>query len=87
MISFLQGLNIGGKIYNGYAVINNTQNEEFVSEDSIYIETNDNQYHIVEDTELKDKTITGAHFNMDYIVKTMYSRTTIYREKRRNFKE
>ena len=28
IISFLQGLNIGGKVYNGYSVITNTKNEE-----------------------------------------------------------
>ena len=37
LISFLQGLSIGGKIYNGYSVINNNKNEEVVTEDSIYI--------------------------------------------------
>ncbi len=74
MISFLQGLHIGSKTYNGYAVINNSQNEEFVSEDSIYVETLDNnncEYHRLEDKELKNKTVTGAHFNINYIVKTM----------------
>ena len=76
MISFLQGLHIGSKTYNGYAVINNSQNEEFVSEDSIYIETLDNnnnsEYHRVEDKEItNNKTVTGAHFNINYIVKTM----------------
>lgn len=37
VISFLQGLSIGGKIYNGYSVINNNKNEEVVTENSIYI--------------------------------------------------
>ena len=49
LISFLQGLSIGGKIYNGYSVINNNKNEEVVKEDSIYIiedVTNENStYH------------------------------------------
>ncbi len=80
IISFLQGLNIGSKIYNGYAVINNSQNEEFVSENSIYIETKDEsdnyEYHRVEGLKLQDTAnnhlqITGAHFNIDYMVKTM----------------
>lgn len=73
MISFLQGLSIGSKVYNGYAVINNSQNEEFVSEDSIYIETNDNNYHRVECMKLADEqdNITGAHFNINYNVKSM----------------
>ena len=41
IISFLQGLNIGGKVYNGYSIITNNKNEEVVSEDSIYIITDD----------------------------------------------
>ena len=50
IISFLQGLNIGGKVYNGYSIINNTKNEEYVSEDSIYIADNKS----VTEVELKD---------------------------------
>ena len=45
IISFLQGLNIGGKVYNGYSIITNTKNKEVVSEDSIYILTSDGYYH------------------------------------------
>ena len=37
MITFLQGLNIGGKVYNGHAIVNNDKNEDYVSEDSLYI--------------------------------------------------
>ena len=44
IISFLQGLNIGGKVYNGYSIITNTKNKEVVSEDSIYI-LDDGYYH------------------------------------------
>ena len=42
VISFFQGANIGGKIYNGYSVIANTMNEDVVMEDSIYIKSGDN---------------------------------------------
>lgn len=51
IISFLQGVNIGGKIYNGYAIVTNTKNEDIVMEDSIYIQTKeDNVFHrITED--------------------------------------
>ena len=37
VISFMQGLNIGGKVYNGYAIATNNNNEEVVTENSIYI--------------------------------------------------
>ena len=39
IISFFQGANIGGKVYNGYSIITNTKNEDVVMEDSIYIKT------------------------------------------------
>lgn len=40
-ISFLQGLNLGNKKYNGYAVVKNSLNRVYVSEDSIYLLAND----------------------------------------------
>ena len=49
-ISFMQGLNIGGKIYSGHSIVTNNNNEEFVSEDSIYmLDTNSNTYYKVKD--------------------------------------
>ncbi len=53
VISFLQGLSIGGKIYNGYSVINNNSNEEVVTENSIYIvkTPSDGYFHRVTSTE------------------------------------
>lgn len=56
VITFLQGLNIGGKIYNGYAIVPNNSNEDFVSEDSIYISVG-GEYHKV--THLTDSGIRG----------------------------
>lgn len=37
LISFLQGMPIGGKVYNGCSVIANNKNDEVVTEQSIYI--------------------------------------------------
>ena len=57
MISFLQGLNIGGKIYNGHSIITNSNNEDFVSEDSIYILANEdsqNKYHRITEENLEN---------------------------------
>ena len=56
IISFLQGLSIGGKIYNGYAVISNTKNSDVVSEDSIYIKTSDSTLHRVTEEGLNNST-------------------------------
>lgn len=63
IISFLQGLNIGGKIYNGYSIVTNTKTEEVVNTDSIYITTSDGQYHRATDAELVGNTnITRSIF-------------------------
>ena len=72
LISFMQGLSIGGKIYNGYSIVTNTKTEEVVNTDSIYITTADGQYHRVTDAELLDNAymsttnITGAYLNTDF---------------------
>ena len=55
IISFLQGLNIGGKIYNGYTVVTNNKNEEFVDEESIYITTNDGYYNKINDKNFEEE--------------------------------
>ena len=60
IISFLQGMNVGGKIYNGYSVITNTKNSDVVAKDAIYIETTDDKViHRATETGLGSK-VTGA---------------------------
>lgn len=70
IISFLQGLNIGGKIYNGYSIIANNKNQEVVSEDSIYLvtkgENNNCEYHKPTEKDLETKNIIDACFNIDF---------------------
>lgn len=56
VISFFQGANIGGKVYNGYSIVTNTKNEDVVMEDSIYIKNNDGIHRITE----KDLSSTNA---------------------------
>ena len=48
-------MKIGDKAYNGYTVVTNTQNEDLVAEDSIYIK-NDNTLYRVTDNTLKNVT-------------------------------
>lgn len=73
IISFMQGLSIGGKIYNGYSIVTNTKNKEVVSEDSIYIVTNDGTYHRATDSDLiNNNTITQGVFNMDFERKSVF---------------
>ncbi len=88
LISFLQGVSIGGKIYNGYSVINNNKNEEVVTEDSIYIVENVNddnsEYHRVTHKGLENmvnETSSRGVFNIDLERKSVgstNSETTLY---------
>ena len=85
LISFLQGLSIGGKIYNGYSVINNNKNEEVVTEDSIYIVEDrtvaNSTYHRVTHTNLILKDNSIGVFNIDFEKKALRnanSTTTLY---------
>lgn len=73
IISFLQGLNIGGKVYNGYSIITNTKNEEVVSEDSIYITTSDGEYHKPTEANLEAKPISEGVLNIDFERKSLTS--------------
>ncbi len=49
MISFVQGIEIGGKTYNGYTIINNSESKEVVREENIYILGADRFYHRIGD--------------------------------------
>ncbi len=74
IISFLQGLSIGGKIYNGYAIVSNNKNQEVVAENSIYIvDKNAGRYHQVTDSELPDNSNKNyqGFFNLDFERKTI----------------
>ena len=76
IISFMQGLSIGGKIYNGYSIVTNTKTEEVVNLDSIYIVANDGYYHRPTDSDLSGKTITGAFLNTDFERKSVTNGTS-----------
>ena len=65
MISFMQGINIGGKIYNGYAIVTNTKNEDVVMEDSIYIKTSNNVFHRVTENGLWKQNIEVGVYNVN----------------------
>lgn len=71
IISFMQGLNIGGKIYNGYSIITNTKNQEVVNEESIYM-IDSSQYYKITDKSLKDNTnIIEGVLNIDFERKSL----------------
>lgn len=62
VISFLQGVHIGGKIYNGYSIITNTKNEDIVMPQSIYILNKDtNTFHRVIENGLSGNNMIGIY--------------------------
>lgn len=79
IISFLQGLNIGGKVYNGHSIVTNTKNKEVVSEDSIYVTTKatntdgstEYYYHKPTEMNLNSKNIISGVLNIDFERKSM----------------
>ena len=67
----MQGLPIGGKYFNSYAVISNDMNNEFVDSDSVYLLTSDGQYHMPNCPELVEneayqRTIVGGYINTSF---------------------
>ena len=70
VISFMQGLNIGNKVYNGYSIVTNNNNEEVVTENSIYIaNNNDSTYYSIFKKGLNESMMNNCNyigiFNMD----------------------
>ena len=59
LMSFVQGLDIGGKVYNGYTIVNNTETKEVVQEENIYIVGQDGYYHRIGDKYLEDASHVG----------------------------
>lgn len=80
VISFLQGINIGGKVYNGYSIITNTKNEDVVMEDSIYIITNnDSVAHRVTENGLTGENSYGVfNVNLERRTEEISSTTKYY---------
>lgn len=54
--TFLQGMSIGGKVYNSYSVVANNLTKEYVDENDIYITTTDHTYYKANDKTLLDST-------------------------------
>ena len=76
VISFLQGLSIGGKIYNGYSIVANSKTEEVVNTDAIYLIAN-GEYHRA--TEVGLSNVTRGYLNTDFERKSIVGETsTIY---------
>lgn len=81
VISFMQGVNIGGKVYSGYSIISNNKNEDIVMPDSIYIKTSDRKIHRITEEGLSTFA-SGAigifNVNLERRTGTSASNTTNY---------
>lgn len=76
LISFVQGLNIGGKIYNGYTIVNNSKSKEVVREENIYMIGKDGYYHKINEKNLDIITDAPAgRLNLDFDKKTVTTST------------
>lgn len=60
-ISFLQGMSIGSKKYNGYAVVANTLTKEYIDENDIYILTKDTANNTRTYCKPNDNTISQSN--------------------------
>lgn len=87
MITFLQGLSIGGRIYNGYDIVPNNSNEEYVSEDSIYILAKDGEYHKVTEKGLEVDDNSIGILSTDFMRKTGEATYKIMNADRKTIKE
>lgn len=60
IISFMQGMPVGTKIYNNYTIVTSTKNKQYVSKDAIYFIAN-GYYHKIDCPILKSATgtVTG----------------------------
>lgn len=79
VITFLQGLPMGTKMYNGYAVVTNNKNKDVVTDYSIYIVASDGAFHRIDETGLED--ITGSYkgyLNVDFEKRTNDSTNYYY---------
>lgn len=66
MISFVQGIDIGGKTYNGYTIVNNSESKEVVREENIYILGKDGFYHRIGDKYLIENSNNVGVSNTNY---------------------
>lgn len=78
IISFFQGANIGGKVYNGYSIITNTKNEDVVMKDSIYMRTKTKDIMHITDTNFSEDNVDIGIFNINTEIRTTNGTTPLY---------
>lgn len=67
IVTFLQGLPVGFKTYNNYAIITSSTNEEYLTDDSIYfLDDSHDTYHLIGCQELELTNNVVGYRNSDY---------------------
>ena len=73
LITFVQGMQVGTKVFNDYSIVTSTTNKEYISPDSIYYvnESDDNEegyryYHKIDCPKLKDDQKIVGYRNSDF---------------------
>lgn len=60
MVAFVQGMPVGFKTYNSYAIINNTRNKNYVDQEGLcFINGTDSTYHKIDCPYLEETNIKG----------------------------
>lgn len=60
MVAFVQGLPVGMKTYNNYAIINNTRNKNYIEQEGLaFINSSDSTYHRIDCPYLEENNIQG----------------------------
>lgn len=72
MLTFMQGVPMGTKYYNNYALVQSTSNSLYVSQDALYFiaEGGDGYYHKIDCPYLTGSNITG-YSNFDFLLKKL----------------
>lgn len=60
VISFMEGMPVGTKIYNNYSIVTSTQNKQYINPNSIYFVDNTNTYHRINCPVLEENIKNGS---------------------------
>lgn len=60
MISFMEGIPVGTKIYNNYTIVTSTQNKQYINPNSLYFVDNTNTYHRINCPVLTENVKNGS---------------------------
>lgn len=71
IIAFMQGMPIGLKYYNNYAIATSTLNKEFVDPDELYFAGKDDQYYHQRQCEQATGSDYVGYRSIDYVAKVM----------------